>query len=111
MSEEEKEAIEEVKRIIERYEHKPIGKISVELDEFDYNLFKTLLNLIETQQKEISLLKDQLEYVKSEYEETIDQQQKEIAQKDNIIDAIAEQLTTPVHNKQWVMDYFEGKVN
>lgn len=41
----------------------------------------------------------------------IETQQKEIAQKDNIIDAMAEQLATPVHNKQWVIDYFEGKVN
>lgn len=41
----------------------------------------------------------------------IEKQSKEIAQKDNIIDAMAEQLTTPVHNKQWVIDYFEGKVN
>ena len=40
--------------------------------------YKIIRNLIETQQKEISLLKDQLEYVKSEYEETIEQQQKEI---------------------------------
>ena len=28
-----------------------------------------------------------------------------------MVDLMAEQLTTPVHNKQWVIDYFEGKVN
>lgn len=63
MSNEEKKAIEWLKKA----------------DWFSARLYSsTILNLIEEQQKEISLLKDQLEYVKSEYEETIEQQQKEI---------------------------------
>lgn len=27
-----------------------------------------------------------------------------------IVDLMAEQLTTPVHNKEWVINYFEEKV-
>lgn len=27
-----------------------------------------------------------------------------------IVDLMAEQLTTPVHNKEWVINYFEKKV-
>lgn len=30
--------------------------------------------------------------------------------KDAVIDAMAEQLTTPVHNKRWVIEYFEKEV-
>ena len=34
----------------------------------------------------------------------------ELDKKDTIIDLMAEQLTTPVHNKNWVIDYFTNKV-
>ena len=69
--EEEKKAIETMQTIIE------FGGDNFLCKEHRKQL-QIILNLIEKQQKEISLLKDQLEYVKSEYEETIEQQQKEI---------------------------------
>ena len=41
--------------------------------------------------------------------EYIEKLQKEVDKKDKVIDLMAEQLTTPVHNKQWVIEYFEEK--
>lgn len=32
-------------------------------------------------------------------------------EKDKIIDLMSEQLTTPVHDKEWVKEYFENKAN
>ena len=34
----------------------------------------------------------------------------ELDKLNGIIDLMAEQLTTPVHNKNWVIDYFTNKV-
>ena len=86
LSEEEKKAINQLKADTSFYDYElKNGKYIYEL--FKIEVYKkdvdVLLNLIETQQKEISLLKDQLEYVKSEYEETIEQQQKEIEELKN----------------------------
>ena len=32
---------------------------------------------------------------------------KESQEKDKIIDLMAEQLTTPIHNKEWVKEYYK----
>lgn len=37
--------------------------------------------------------------------------QADIEIKDKVIDLMAEQLTTPVHNKEWVKKYYENEVN
>ena len=34
-----------------------------------------------------------------------------LEQQDKIIDLMSEQLTTPMHNKEYVKQYFENKVN
>lgn len=34
-----------------------------------------------------------------------------LEEKDKMIDLMAEQLTTPMHNKEYVKQYFENKVN
>jgi len=34
----------------------------------------------------------------------------ELDKKENTINLMAEQLTTPVHSKKWVIDYFTNKV-
>ena len=36
--------------------------------------------------------------------------QREIEKKDKIIEAMAEQLTSPIHNKEWVIEYFKKEV-
>lgn len=40
----------------------------------------------------------------------IQTQQAEIEKKDKIIDLMSEQLTTPIHSKEWVKKYYERKV-
>lgn len=40
----------------------------------------------------------------------IQTQQAEIKKKDKIIDLMSEQLTIPVHSKEWVKEYYERKV-
>lgn len=80
------------------------------------NLSEEEYPLLET--KEMSDRKKELEKLNKENiiqklvgtEETlkfyIDLYNKEKA----IVDLMAEQLTTPVHNKEWVINYFEEKV-
>lgn len=34
-----------------------------------------------------------------------------IEEKDKIIDLMSEQLTTPIHDKEWVKEYFENKAD
>lgn len=66
---EEKKAINDFKRTVELYEAKPIDKISVEFDEFDYKIVKIVLNLIEKLQKENEEYSKQLDldYVDKNY--------------------------------------------
>lgn len=61
-------------------------------------------NIVENQQYYI--IKKQIE----KYETYIEQLRKELGQKDKIIDLMSEQLTTPMHNKEYVKQYFENKV-
>nr|DAL53621.1 MAG TPA_asm: hypothetical protein [Bacteriophage sp.] len=60
-------------------------------------------NIVENQQYYI--IKKQIE----KYETYIEQLRKELGQKDKIIDLMSEQLTTPIHDKEWVKQYFENK--
>lgn len=39
-----------------------------------------------------------------------DNLKEEVEQKDKIIDLMSEQLTTPIHSKKWVKEYFKRKV-
>ena len=64
MNEGEKKAINDFKRTVELYEAKPIDKISVEFDEFDYKIVKIVLNLIEKIQKD----NEKLEEINNELE-------------------------------------------
>lgn len=99
MSEEEKKAIEETR--------KALMKTSLGYDvDFDINILDILLNLIQKQQEEIKLLKDQKQYVIDEYERTIEEKDRQIKQltqtnksykgminkKDKIIDEMAVQV-------------------
>lgn len=72
MNEEEKKAINDFKRTVELYEAKPIDKILVEFDEFDYKIVKIVLNLIEKLQKE----NEELKKSKITYEKVRDIQEK-----------------------------------
>lgn len=86
MTDEEKKALEDCDIIFMCLE----DMMSEESANDNRKSYKIIRNLIETQQKEISLLKGQLEYVKSEYEETIEQQQKEIEELQAINEKVKE---------------------
>lgn len=62
-------------------------------------------NIVENQQYYI--IKKQIE----KYETYIEQLREELGQKDKIIDLMADQLTTPIHDKKWMKKYYENKVN
>ena len=38
-----------------------------------------------------------------------DELKEKVEQKDKIIDLMSEQLTTPIHDKKWVKEYYERK--
>lgn len=40
----------------------------------------------------------------------LEKQQAEIEKKDKIINKMAEQLTTPIHSKEWVKNYYEREI-
>ena len=71
MNEEEKKAINDFKRTVELYEAKPIDKISVKFDEFDYKIVKIVLNLIEKLQKENEELKEKENKIYKEVHESL----------------------------------------
>lgn len=66
------EAIEVLKRWINNWEYiKPIEELSVELDYFDYNVYKILLNLIEKKDKVIKSMAKELTNLIDEDVDTI----------------------------------------
>lgn len=78
---------------------------------------ETVLNLIQKQQAELEKEKGYYNFVKDIVEKYHDLThnflETDIAiikKKDKIIDLMAEQLTTPEHNKEWVIDYYKRKV-
>ncbi len=123
-----KEAIERLKRIDIRFFLSGMNEQSNYIvDEADKvnRAIETVLNLINTQQAEIDSLKDFKEIAESKVtdlnpiglaktNQLLSRQchklQEESEKKDKIIDLMAEELTTPIHSKEWVKDYFERKV-
>lgn len=86
-----------------------------------------VLNLIQKQQKEIKLLKDQQQYAIDEYGNTIKEKQTELEKKDKVIDELAsrvylnkqemEEMEKYIYNNpnhkgfaDFVKRYFERKV-
>lgn len=49
-------------------------------------------------------------YISARYSKAIETLLNELDKKDKIINEMAEQLTTPIHSKEWVIDYFTKKV-
>ena len=66
--------------------------------------------------KAIMKIADERDEIKQEYDRDthILQNQLDLAnakniEKDKIIDLMSEQLTTPIHSKEWVKEYYERK--
>lgn len=116
MNEEEaKKTLKTMKENIDKKYLKSRNSVAIEI----------VLNLIQTQQAEIDLLKDFKEIAESKVtdlnpiglartNQLLNRQchklQEENEKKDKIIDEMAEELTTPIHSKEWVKEYFERKV-
>lgn len=81
MSEEEKEAVENLKEEIQQEKFDNCGFTSW----FEIEKAEILLNLISNLQTELN-------------------------KKDKQIDLMAEKLTTPIHSKEWVIKYFEDEI-
>lgn len=81
---------------------------------------ETVLNLIETQKAEIEKRDNQLKEkdniinktsleAQRYFDTTIEQAlkfDKELENKDRIINLMAEQLTTPIHSKEWIIEHY-----
>lgn len=68
---------------------------------------QTVLNLIKKQQAEIETLKKDFEIIDHECSRL----EKEDIKKDLLINMLAEQLTTPVHSKELVIDYYKKEIS
>ena len=114
------QAIERLKRkILLGKSEKNIG-IPVYISELE-----TVLSMLEEKDKQIDklnknndeLLRNLRNRVKEDkklekyslYKEEFSRLNKQLQNKDKIIDLMAEQLTTPVHDKEYVKQYFENK--
>lgn len=90
----------------------------------DHNTYKIALQgILDLYEQEKARNKD-LEQIEKEHKEEngrlrkenkilrhgLEENTEEIDKLNVIIDLMAEQLTTPVHNKKWVIDYFTNKV-
>lgn len=119
MTDKEKESIERLKYINMAYD------CNNYYSRYDLDCIETVLNLIQTQQAEIDSLKDFKEIAESKVtdltpiglartNQLLSRQchklQEESEKKDKIIDLMSEELTTPIHSKEWVKDYYERKV-
>ena len=90
----EEEAIERVEKYIKSFNGNALDCVAIE----------TVLNLIQKQQAEIEDCKKCI--LRDEVHDYIN----EIKKKDKIISLMAERLTTPIHSKEWVIDYYKRKV-
>lgn len=74
--------------------------------DFFFNFVDELYKQIEKQQKEINRLRpyEELEYL--EFHKLL-KKETELEKKDKIIDLMADQLTTHMHSKEWVIEHFK----
>lgn len=68
-----------------------------------------------TEQEAIEVLRKHKEIIDKEYFKARNSKAIEVVlnaleEKDKIIDLMSEQLTTPIHSKEWVKEYYERKV-
>lgn len=67
-----------------------------------------------TEQEAIDALKEHKKlidkkYLKARNSKAIEVVLNAIKEKDKIIDLMAEQLTTPIHSKEWVKEYYKRR--
>lgn len=77
-------------------------------DEIKYKYEKALEDLVNLEKEKNEKIRE-LESDLYEANNRINDLLDIVKQKDKIIDLMAEQLTTPIHNKEWVIKYFEER--
>ena len=109
MTKEQEESIEKIKRQILIGE---CGK-NIGMPVFISDL-KNVLAMLKEKDNRINQLENMNEFQSKDIKKIVDytfELNKEIEQQDKIIDLMSEQLTTPVHDKEYVKQYFENKAN
>lgn len=134
MTKEQEEAIEYLKKHIKYFEEQIKFIEATDCDYYDEELelyqnrvkqFNIVLSMLKEKDKIIDKLKkhnyDLLRKLKNRvkevkklekyslYKKEFSRLNKQLQNKDKIIDLMAEQLTTPIHDKKWVKEYFENK--
>lgn len=74
---------------------------------------ETVLNLLEKKDAEIQILMNRNKKLEKECQQNYDAMMdtiQENSKKDAVIKLMAEQLTTPVHSKEWVIEFYKKKV-
>lgn len=120
MTKEQEEAIEKLNKIITTKFNNDYS-----IDNIDKEAIETVLSMLKEKDKIIDKLKkhnyDLLRKLKNRvkevkklekyslYKKEFSRLNKQLQNKDKIIDLMAEQLTTPIHDKKWVKEYFENK--
>lgn len=107
MTKEQEESIEKIKRQILIGE---CGK-NIGMPVFISDL-KNVLAMLKEKDNRINQLENMNEFQSKDIKKIVDytfELNKEIEQQDKMIDLMAEQLTTPMHNKEYVKQYFENK--
>lgn len=112
------QAIDEYLKIMEKQKDNPfVPSVVLRVDEY-----KSIVAELEKKDKEIDILKTNNEIMQGELDRigidtlklekgmSTDDVIEEIKKKDKIINLMAEQLTTDIHSKEWVIDYYEREV-
>lgn len=117
MTEKEKETIEYWKRALNHYEYTKDLDLASDnyFGQFEekINMISGMLNLIQKQQEEINRLNAEQKY-DANMIDLMDKVTREATRlytetnkKDKVIDLMAEQLTTPLNSKDWVIKHYK----
>ena len=74
-----------------------------EFDDLMYLSTQTLISMLKQKEKGINSLIQGRKKWKNRYYKI----RKQLREKEKIIDLMAEQLTTPIHSKEWVKEYYK----
>lgn len=84
------------------------GKLTITIDlDVKTTLDKAIENLIKAYKKQQAEIEDCKKCI---LRDDIHNYIEEIEKQDKIIDLMAEQLTTPVHSKEWVIDFYKREI-
>ena len=84
------------------------GKLTITIDlDLKTELDKALENLIKAYKKQQAEIEDCKKCI---LRDDIHNYIEEIEKQDKIIELMAEQLTTPIHSKEWVIDYYKKEI-